>query len=169
MLAIVSLFEAGIANQTGGVVTEYDGFSVQPYTVGSDAGGVEEDGVYVVLQAAKLVRNGSQHGGLSRLERHIEFHVYNVYIAVAFVFSRIGVVAEQIVVLGGDGHVCQCQCDNKEEFLHNGNCENTQTVFGGKRLSAGVASVHNHNKKDNERGCEHRGMNIWKSFERTNF
>ena len=97
----VGLFEVGIAYQSGGVVAEGNGFSVQPHAVDHDAGCIEENGVDVVLQAAKLVGNGSQHGALRGLECHIQFHMGDVYIAVAFMSSRIGVVAEQVVVLGG--------------------------------------------------------------------
>ncbi len=170
MLAIVALnfhvglFEVGIAYQSGGVVAKGNGFSVQPHAIDGDAGCIEENGVDVILQAAKLVGNGSQYGALRGLECHIQFHVDDVHIAVAFVSSGIGVVAEQVVVLGSYGHGCQCQLSNKEKFLHDGNCENTQTLRGGKSLSVGVAPVLYQNEQDNEKWSEHRITNIRKIF-----
>jgi len=109
MLAVVGLFEVGIAYQSGGIVAEGNGFSVQPNAIDYDARRIQENGINIILQAAKLVGNSSQHGGLRRLECHIEFHVYDIYIAVAFVSSGIGVVAKQVVVLGRDWHGSHCQ------------------------------------------------------------
>lgn len=146
MLAVVGLFEVGIAYQSGGIVTEGNGFSVQPNAIDHDAGRIQENGINIILQAAKLMGNCSQHGSLRRLECHIQFHVDDIYIAVALVSSGIGMVAKQVVVLGRDWQVCQCQCGNKEQFLHDVNCENTQTLRGGKRLSVGVAPVLNQNE-----------------------